>query len=329
MGLCGWLLAACAGGMDGVFHYEDGEFEKARIAFERAATARPADPAVHFWLGKTYAELGDLVAASQAWDRSQAAGLRWAEDIEKLRLDHWMTQQTTGELLMERDPPQPSAALQAFHNALAMRPGNTESRHGLAYTYSVVDSVDAARRIYDGLIEENPGDVAAYRALSLMFLAAGQFADARPHAEQVVAYEPLEPDGLRRLSWIYQQLGRFEDAADTAERLSVVAPEDVDNLLRLGFLYEQIDEVDRAGSAYSRALDEEPSNIQALRAKASYLSRYNDDEKALPLWEILSTQLPHEAEVWRELARIYDSRGDEALAQTAQQRLRDLPQSVE
>jgi tetratricopeptide (TPR) repeat protein len=313
-------LGCAGGGMIGQFYFEDGDFERAREAFEKASAARPGDPAVHLWLGKARAELGDLQGASAAWDRSLEVGLRHAEEIESLRRRFWADAQADGQAAMEATPPDIPGALTAFRNALAMHPGEGESLHGLAYTLARADSADAALAAYERLVQQDPSDVAAYRSLAALHVQAGRLEEALGAARNLVAFAPLDPEGLRMVSWLYERAGQVEEAADMAERAASVVPEDVNNLVRLGGLYERIGDSERAGESFERALALAPDHPGALRGRAALLSAQGYDDEALALWELLSAQTPDDAMVWRALARIYAERGDRVAADRARAR---------
>jgi tetratricopeptide (TPR) repeat protein len=97
-----FLLVACAGGgLTGQFYYEDEDYERAREEFERAAAARPDDLVLSYWLGKTYAELGEYTLMRDTRDRCLAHRLRYAEEIEDLLERYWSVQQAEGSSLME------------------------------------------------------------------------------------------------------------------------------------------------------------------------------------------------------------------------------------
>ena len=295
--------------MTGQFYYEDGDYGRAREEFERAAAARPGDPALSYWLGKTYGELGEYQRMRDALDLCLAHGLRYAEEIEKLLQKYWSRQQAEGSSLMEATLPDYPGALVAFRKALIILPGNDKSLHGLAYAYTQVDSAAQAQRIYEELAQSNPADLVAHQALGVFHLRAGRYDEAVGLFERVVALDPYDAVALDRLGTVYEQLGRYTDAVDVCIQLVVQAPDDPMMRVRLGRQYEGLGDAESAAEAYQQALVLNSGDPAALEHLARLRVKEGDDDAALPLLELLTVRTPLERGLWLELARIYRERG--------------------
>jgi tetratricopeptide (TPR) repeat protein len=311
------VYCACGVGMTGEFYYEDREFERARDAFEQAAAERPNDPVVNYWLGKSYAELGQFAQMRSAWDRSLAHSLRYAEEIEGLLKTYWTQQQV--EATSRLEAAEFSGGLTALRNALIIQPDDTQSLQGLAYVYMQVDSVAQAQRVYERLVRD-PANRDAYEALGWIHMDAGRFEKAVGYLEHLVDIDPFDLDALNHLGLAYEQLERYPQAVDICEQLVAMAPDEVPIWLRLGTLYENEEEPERAGFAYEEALRLESANVEVVTRLAQFRVKQGDDEAALPLLELLTVlQAPPAQAVWLQLARIYQLRGLEQKGRQAAQ----------
>jgi tetratricopeptide (TPR) repeat protein len=130
--------------------------------------------------------------------------------------------------------------------------------------------------------------------------------DSAKAEEQFKAAQKIDPGSeevVLNLARLYSEQGDVHRAIDV---LSAI-PED-DQTPRtefaLGGAYDEIKEPKKAIAAYRRAVDLDPSNLDAQRSLAQALLNDNDLDAALTAYQSISTTDPQDANAWLRIAEI-------------------------
>ena len=156
-----------------------------------------------------------------------------------------------------------SEAVQAYHRALAVQPGDAGANLALATIYLQLDERRSALVYAEKAVELDPGNGVARANLGAVYERLDRYEDAIGQYE--VALEYLEPTLPLLANLINAQLGaeRISDAAATAERLVRIAPS-ADAYERLGWCQFQLGQHDHSMDAYRKALDLNPNHWRSL-----------------------------------------------------------------
>jgi cytochrome c-type biogenesis protein CcmH len=174
----------------------DGRLEDARVAFEAAARALPADPRPRELWGNVLLELGRPEEAREAWQQA----LEVTPTAPGARL---------GLARLALDAQDAGAALEAL-GAAANAPGDTRLAADAAAVRSLAllargrpFDAEAARVAADEALAKAPGHREALYARGGALLALGRLSDAQATLEELAVKHPsspLGPYGLARLA---------------------------------------------------------------------------------------------------------------------------------
>lgn len=222
-------------------HYrEQGFGAKAVAIYKKITRLQPDDPATAIALATLYEQQGLLVdarrqflLAADAYTRGGHARdaldvLRRLADLDppntdiRLRLAAGYANEDlpdlaanayteAGERLAARGRHEP--ALEAFKNALALRPGMHTALHGLLAAHSALGTADDAAEVLEQAVKERPGDVELRALLARAYVEAESAVRAERATTDLVGREPSSFPLLLDVARLYLNQGAVGDAA--------------------------------------------------------------------------------------------------------------------
>jgi Tfp pilus assembly protein PilF len=103
-----------------------------------------------------------------------------------------------------------------------------------------------------------------YRNLAFLQWQSGDARGANKTLERAFRADAIEPGMTTQLGSYLAEAGRPADAIALLEPLTAETPADPDALNALGIAYARGGQAERSAAVFRRALDENPSNVQAL-----------------------------------------------------------------
>ncbi|MCY3968916.1 MAG: tetratricopeptide repeat protein [Acidobacteria bacterium] len=328
--LIGLLALACASENrveipDGVYEANDPavraqiESQERRVRSLENADAPDADLA--FAVG----ELGKLYHALQLLDTHAFGALNAAERCyrEARRLDpsdhRWpylmaFAAQNQGNL---------DAAASSYRTALEREPEMLPALHRLAETEVGRGRPDEAVALWTRALEVRPDFASALYGLGTLELARGEAGTAVDLLERALAAEPGAGRGHYSLGMAYRNLGDEERAATHLERASHTAfplddplvrelaylPVGSAALVQQGLIAVQAGEFAAAASLFGRAVDADPTNMEARKQLALAHIDAGQFDQAQAAYEELLALDPAQAPAHFELGQLHASRG--------------------
>ena len=156
----------------------------------------------------------------------------------------------------------PLLAVQAYREALELRPDSTVVRYQLARLYNEMDSLAAAVDQYEILLQKEPGNSQLHTLLANALIgdsASGRLASASAHIERAEFHLgralELDPNGTQArwsLAMLRARQGRYEESTVVFEQLLAQDPEDGLLHFCLANLYRRTGELNRAEEAMDR-----------------------------------------------------------------------------
>ncbi len=168
---------------------------------------------------------------------------------------------------------------------------------------------------YTKIVALEPDSIEDRLLLGQLYSVNHQSAKAEDQFKAAQKIDPSSEEVVLNLARLYSEEGDTQRAIDV---LSAI-PED-DQTPRtefaLGGAYDQIKEPKKAIAAYRRAVDLDPSNLDAQRSLAQALLNDNDLDNALAAYKSLSSADPQDANAWLRIAEIQrrQSNYEESLA---------------
>jgi len=180
----------------------------------------------------------------------------------------------------------PAEAVEAFRTALAYARGNEALALRLAQALLAAGRADDARSYFLTLWERRPGDGVVNLELARLALAAGRLEDAVAYyqgaAHGVWDEDPQERRREARHELVALWLGRGRKDQAAAELIAIAAelPPRPRLYARVGRLFLAADEPARALEAFTRAIDLDRREADALAGAGEAAFRLGDDRRA-------------------------------------------------
>ena len=195
----------------GQYRLGAGEPDRA-IPYLAAAMRHSAAPAIANNLATAYLKNGDRVEAR-----------RCIETVLQREPTYAIGWHTLG--LIALDAAQPARAVGAFRKALALEPGLTESRYGLAQGLKQSRDYDAACREYEVLRAESPPSAELLRELAHTLERLGRYGEAVGHLEAAVALSPDDAPSWSLLGICHANMKRPRDGIAACRHAIALTPE--------------------------------------------------------------------------------------------------------
>lgn len=156
-------------------------------------------------------------------------------------------------------------AVQAFTQAIGLRPDDLQSRYLLALAYSSLREYAKASAQFEIILKElssvDPGNADIRMMLARIYYAQGKERSAVEQFENLLAVDPRSTAALLQVGSYYLDHGRRDEGRDLLKRCVGVDPCEADCLNALGYSYaEDGVELEAAGNLIKRALVVEPKN---------------------------------------------------------------------
>ncbi len=334
-GLAVALALGCTGGaglpLPSTYEAHDPAVRSQIAGLERRARTLEAESATNAELAAAIGELGRLYHGVQLLDTHAFNALEAAEHCyrEAHRLDpsdhRWpylsgFAAQSQGNL---------DAAAAAYRSVLAIEPDLIPALHRLAETEAARGRPDEAAAQWNRALELEPGFAPALYGLGALALDRGDARTAAEHLEGALATQPGAGRGHYSLGMAYRLLGDEERAAEHLARAShadfslddplvrelAYLPAGSAALVQQGLIAVQAGEFVAAATLFGRAVEADPTNVEARRQLALAQVDAGQPELAQATYEELLSLDPTRTSAHLELAQLLASRGrpDEAI----------------
>jgi tetratricopeptide (TPR) repeat protein len=284
-----------------------GRLDEAAAEMEAIAKERPDLPVTHFELGRTRLMQRQIEPAMRAFDRA-----------EQTSPDPAVTRARAAGLLAaagERD-----RAIAKAQASLASTNAAPLARAVLARLYLEKGQPDLAERELQAAAKDAPQSVPARLQLARFYLAQRRPADAVAAAQEAEKLAPRTPEPLAVQIDAYIAQGKADDAVATAARLRALQGNTAFAYTLYGVVNEKAGRPADALAAYQTALDKEPHQLAAARARANLLERQSRGPEARELLETTAQGRPQSIEPLLDLARLEERAGNPSGAVAAYRR---------
>jgi arylsulfatase A-like enzyme/Flp pilus assembly protein TadD len=145
-------------------------------------------------------------------------------------------------------------AVDLYRRAVALSPGDNETRYNLAVTLQEAGRHDEAIAALAEAIARDPGRPEAHNALGIALSLKGDLAGAREQFARATEIDPRDARAFNNLGNVLRDLGRGEEARTAYLQAAEIAPDYADPFNGLGTLEVQGDRPDQALKHFRRAL---------------------------------------------------------------------------
>jgi tetratricopeptide (TPR) repeat protein len=257
----------------GLAHAALEEVVPARQNLERAWRLRPTPTAAKV--------LAAIYLSAAESDRGLQM-LRHASELDPTDFQPWYAMGEAGYLKLRRY----EKAVEAFRQALKLRPGHLESRIGLLEALVKSHHPEEAEPVLKGVLQERPGDPRVLTLAAELSQEFGRHQDAERYLQQALSLEPDRHDALLLHARLQFRRGLTQEAASAAERACTLDPNDVAALNLLGAIQMTQGLKDQAAQTLARRREVERRNLEMETLLRTILQRPDDPELRWRLGQI-------------------------------------------
>ncbi len=262
-------------------------------------------------MGKVLGEKGEYARANLALQKALAYDRDQMKEIEKLRKRFYNPLMRDGMAAMEEGkldtarthlenaaafwPDRKDAYMQLgvlchqqedyacavdnFQKAHMADPEDTNALRNLALAYTFNDQPDSALAIYRKLLEIQPDDFDTRTAIATLHVTAGDYEKACALYDTLLTEDVDNPNLLYNAGVAYGQTKQYEKAMDAFEQVLEFVPDDVDAMVNLSMMYMQTSEYDKAIPVLQKLTEHNPDNPEFWSSLAvAYVQTENEAE---------------------------------------------------
>jgi tetratricopeptide (TPR) repeat protein len=173
------------------------------------------------------------------------------------------------------------AAIDAYNEALKLKPFGLDILSRLANTYVVMGEAGKASALLDKALSVQPNDIGLINLKGFLQLNQKQFADAERTYLKVISFAKTEEIGYRNLAAVYNLQNQFDQALKVYQQGLVALPQNINLMQNMAKLYEKMAKPDAAIELYAKLLQLNPDNKTAANNFAALTAETTNDSKRL------------------------------------------------
>ena len=210
-------------------------------SFEKALTIKPDYAEVHYNLGVTLQELGQLDTAVKSYEQALKIKPDYANACNNLGV----TLQELGQL---------DAAVKFYEQALAIKPDFADACNNLGITLKKLGQLDTAVKYYEQALAIKPDYAEAHNNLGNALSDLSRLDAAIKCYEKAVALKPDYAEAFNNLGNTLRDLGRLDAAVKCYEKAVALKPDYAEAYHNLGSTIKRLKRKDEALASYERAI---------------------------------------------------------------------------
>jgi tetratricopeptide (TPR) repeat protein len=206
------------------------------------------------------------------------------------------------------------AAIAGYEQCLEGNPSHREARHNLACLLIREGAYLGASRHLEYLTGIDSSNWRAWWNFLLSSERAGRHEKAVEAAQRLIQMDGYTPELRFRLAYNCLEAGRYEEAARQFEQCLEENENWTEAKINLGLALDRMGKRERAQAIFNGTLREQPLNLEAAQALLESQLRANRLDEAMSIYGSLEARGAAPAETSYSLAKLFESRGDDAVA---------------
>ncbi len=286
----------------------DGRIDEALADAEEAVKSEPQNVLAHYLLGSVQEARRDLDAAARSY-----------AEVLRLNPRAAAAQVRLAQIELQRNAV--PSAVQLAEQAASQQPGNLAANLLLARALVARGDVERAGALTRSLVERWPDVALVHSQAGMLALASGDHLGARAAFEKALSLDDRLVEALAALVSLDLQ----EDAPDRArsriERRLLAAPDSSPVLALAGRTWATTGDVAKGEEFLRRAIEADPSNLDAYSVLGSLLVSENRLDEAAAEFDKLAARQPGAIGPATMVGLILQAQGKEAEARQRYERL--------
>jgi tetratricopeptide (TPR) repeat protein len=217
-------------------------------------------------------------------------------------------------------------AVNEAQSIIQQNPGNLDARRllGRIYLRSLGDMRSGAQsqnmlqlaiEQYQEIVKQDPNSLEDHLLLGRLYRLSNDMVNAEQEFRTAVKLQPNSEEAASTLSYLYNEEGDYNRALNILLSLPE-SSRSAKLYAALGYTYEQKKDYKSAIQAYTKSVDIDHDNLDAMRGLAQNLLNDNQPDAALEQYKQITEADPQDAQSYLRMAEIYrrDGKFDQALA---------------
>jgi tetratricopeptide (TPR) repeat protein len=209
---------------------------------------------------------------------------------------------------------EPARAAVEYERCLEANPSHREARQNLACLLIRDEQYRKASEQLEYLTSIDSSNFQAWWNFMLSSERAGRHKQAIEAAQRLIQLDGFTPELRFRLAYNYLEAGRYEEAARQFEQCLEENENWTEAKINFGLALSRLGKTDRAKAIFEAALREQPLNLEISIALMETHLRVGEFDEALAIYGSLETRGAAPARVSYSLAKLFESRGEDAAA---------------
>lgn len=202
-----------------------------------------------------------------------------------------------------------------FRKALTLDPDNEVALNHLGIVYAKKQDLAKAEAVFLKVSALNPHNVQARTWLGILHLRKRNLDEAYRVFQELAQLDPNSADAYYYLGSIYRFRHNRAKAIEYLKKSRDANSVDPSVHFRLAQAFDLADMPYNALLEYERVLQDNPKHTKALNAKGWIYYNLGDVQQAIDLWNQSLSINPKDREAVLSLAKVYNSKADEAFKQ--------------
>ena len=245
-----------------------------------------------------------LYQGNHLLDTNQAeASLRKFQKVMDLQRDRAQAWKGRGDALFTLR--RYSGAQEAYQKTIALQPNNLKALNNLGKVLSIQEKFQQALDAHQKVLEIDANNVEALSGQGLAYLRLQQYEKALESFDQAQKIKPDEPTVWLQKGIVLKTLERpeaaqkfYEEALHVYNEITAKTKDDPVLWTDRGFVLLQLNRPVDAFNSYEKALFLNENFYEALLGKATVLSTFKDNQKALLVLDRAAEIRPQDYQVW-------------------------------
>ncbi|WP_416678937.1 tetratricopeptide repeat protein [Candidatus Pseudothioglobus sp. Uisw_016] len=272
--------------------YSKGQYQEAIDKIKVLNEKYPNVPLLFNLIGACYKALGELIGASQMFEKAITLKSDYAEAYKNLGI----TLKDLGQL---------DAAVNSLKKSITIEPNYLDAHYNLAITFRALNQLDDAANSYEKAILIKPNFAEAHNNLGNALKDLDQLDDAIKSYNKAVDINQNFAEAYYNLGVVFRQLKKFDEAIKNFETAISINPNFAEAhnnlgecLTSLGFMVEAID-------CFEKAINFKPDYAEAHKNIGFNLFSLGKTKGAAKFFEKAIAIEPNYAEAHSKLGHIY------------------------
>jgi tetratricopeptide (TPR) repeat protein len=280
------------------------DYDEALENLKLCVREQPENANCHNMMGQIYAEKNMYAEMLESFRLAEDLDPSLKKENDKWRENKWAKVFNKG--LQEIKANNLESAREQFQIAIFIDSTKWESYANLGFTYSRMDSADAAHTSYKKSYELNQDDITVALDYATICYQLGKWDEAEIGYKRLLELDPEHSEALIRLPEVYRSQGREEDSRAAYEQTLTVLPDNEDVWFNLGVLcFHNLKDYDCSSEAFRKAVELVPDDKDAnMNLALSYLIQDKFD-LAAPILEKLVQMDEKNCDAWEMLSATY------------------------